>query len=114
MPQSWPSWSAPACSNASALLWSLRALPAPSDTLVAVGPLAAGISEAPWSLSEARLTLQLAGALGQPHTGTQGPHGPVIDCEAFAVERLATILAQQFPTAQIWPSRDERDPLAWL
>ena len=72
-----------------ALLAGLRALPAPSDTLVAVGPVAVGISEAPWSLSEARLTLELAGALGQPHTGTQGPHSPVIDCEAFAVERLA-------------------------
>jgi purine catabolism regulator len=72
-----------------ALLAGLRALPAPSDTLVAVGPLAGGISEAPWSLSEARLTLELAGALGQPHAGPQGPHSPVIDCEAFAVERLA-------------------------
>lgn len=72
-----------------ALLAGLRALPAPSDTMVAVGPPAAGISEAPWSLSEARLTLELAGALGQPHVGTQGPHSPVIDCEAFAVERLA-------------------------
>jgi len=71
------------------LLSGLRSLPAPSDTLVAVGPLATGISESPWSLSEARLTLELAGALGRPHTGTQGPHGPVIDCEAFAVERLA-------------------------
>ncbi|GIU56111.1 PucR family transcriptional regulator ligand-binding domain-containing protein [Arthrobacter sp. NicSoilC12] len=72
-----------------ALLAGLRALPAPSDTLVAVGPLAAGISEAPWSLSEARLTLELAGALGRSPAGATGPHGPVIDCEAFAVERLA-------------------------
>ena len=69
-----------------ALLAGLRALPAPSDTLVAVGPLAAGISEAPWSLSEARLTLELAGALESSHAGN---HSPVIDCEAFAVERLA-------------------------
>jgi purine catabolism regulator len=72
-----------------ALLAGLRALPAPSDTRVAVGPLAADISEAPWSLSEARLTLDLAHALGQPHAGTQGTRSPVIDCEAFAVERLA-------------------------
>ncbi|HEY2414471.1 MAG TPA: Nif3-like dinuclear metal center hexameric protein [Pirellulaceae bacterium] len=34
--------------------------------------------------------------------------------ERFAVEHLAIILAQQFPTAQIWPSRDERDPVAWI
>ena len=71
------------------LLAGLRALAAPSDTLVAVGPLAAGISEAPWSLSEARLTLELAGAPGQSPAGTRGPRSPVIDCEAFAVERLA-------------------------
>jgi purine catabolism regulator len=72
-----------------ALLAGLRALPAPSDTLVAVGPLAAGIAESPWSLSEARLTLELAGALGHSHAGTHGQNSPVIDCEAFAVERLA-------------------------
>jgi len=72
-----------------ALLAGLRALPAPSDTRVAVGPLAVDISEAPWSLSEARLTLDLAHALGSSHAGTQGPHSPVIDCEVFAVERLA-------------------------
>lgn len=31
--------------------------------------------------------------------------------ERFGVERLATQLQTQFPTATIWPSRDERDPL---
>jgi putative NIF3 family GTP cyclohydrolase 1 type 2 len=34
--------------------------------------------------------------------------------ERFGVERLAEILAQRFPTAKIWASRDERDPLLWL
>jgi dinuclear metal center YbgI/SA1388 family protein len=34
--------------------------------------------------------------------------------ERFGVERLAAVLAQQFPAAKIWASRDERDPLAWL
>ena len=72
-----------------ALLAGLRGLPALADTLVAVGPLAAGISEAPWSLSEARLTLELADALGRSPAGATGPHCPVIDSEAFAVERLA-------------------------
>jgi dinuclear metal center YbgI/SA1388 family protein len=31
--------------------------------------------------------------------------------ERFAVERLAEILAGQFPEAQVWASRKERDPL---
>jgi dinuclear metal center YbgI/SA1388 family protein len=34
--------------------------------------------------------------------------------ERFGVERLAKVLAQQFTTANIWASRDERDPLQWL
>lgn len=34
--------------------------------------------------------------------------------ERFAVERLAEILAAEFPTAHVWPSRQERDPLAWV
>lgn len=33
--------------------------------------------------------------------------------ERFAVERLAELLAQQFPDVKVWPSRHERDPLAW-
>jgi purine catabolism regulator len=72
-----------------ALLAGLRGLPALADTLVAVGPLAAGISDAPWSLSEARLTLELADALGRSPAAAEGPHCPVIDSDAFAVERLA-------------------------
>jgi len=34
--------------------------------------------------------------------------------ERFGVERLAAVLAGQFPGLTVWPSRDERDPLAWL
>lgn len=33
--------------------------------------------------------------------------------ERFGVERLAAVLAAQFPQLNVWPSRDERDPLAW-
>ena len=33
--------------------------------------------------------------------------------ERFGVERLATVLAAQFPQLTIWPSCDERDPLTW-
>src|SRR5262245_25680945 len=33
--------------------------------------------------------------------------------ERFGVERLAAVLAAQFPQLTIWPSRDERDPLTW-
>jgi dinuclear metal center YbgI/SA1388 family protein len=34
--------------------------------------------------------------------------------ERFAVERLADYLSAAFPTLQIWPSRDERDPILKL
>lgn len=33
--------------------------------------------------------------------------------ERFGVERLAAVLAEQFPQLTVWPSRDERDPLQW-
>lgn len=72
-----------------ALLAGLRALPALAGTLVAVGPLADGIKNAPLSLSETRLTLELAGALGRSQAGASEQQCPVIDSEAFAVERLA-------------------------
>jgi purine catabolism regulator len=49
----------------------------------------AGISDAPWSLSEAKLTLDLAAAPGQARPGVGGANGPVVDAEAYAVERLA-------------------------
>src|SRR5262245_41517618 len=34
--------------------------------------------------------------------------------ERFAVEALAGILAQQFPSLQVWASQQESDPLRWL
>jgi dinuclear metal center YbgI/SA1388 family protein len=34
--------------------------------------------------------------------------------ERFAVERLAEVIAGQFPSLHVWASRDERDPLAWV
>jgi dinuclear metal center YbgI/SA1388 family protein len=34
--------------------------------------------------------------------------------ERFGVERLAEVLASQFPALNVWASRDERDPLQWL
>jgi purine catabolism regulator len=70
------------------LLADLSELPAMDGTLAAVGPLVAGISDAPWSLSEAKLTLELAVSPGQARPGSGGVHRPVIDAEAFAVERL--------------------------
>lgn len=69
------------------LLAGLVELSAMAGTTAAVGPLVAGISDAPWSLSEAKLTLELAAA-PQRAQGSGGQHGPVIDAEAFAVERL--------------------------
>jgi putative NIF3 family GTP cyclohydrolase 1 type 2 len=34
--------------------------------------------------------------------------------ERFAVEELAEVLRAQFATLEIWPSRDESDPLRWV
>jgi dinuclear metal center YbgI/SA1388 family protein len=34
--------------------------------------------------------------------------------ERFGVERLADVLATQFPALTIWPSRRESDPLQWI
>ncbi|BCW69117.1 PucR family transcriptional regulator ligand-binding domain-containing protein [Arthrobacter sp. NicSoilB8] len=61
----------------------------PVITLAAVGPLVPGISDAPWSMSEAKLTLKLAGSPEPSPAGSGGRHLPVVDAEAFAVERLA-------------------------
>ena len=71
------------------LLVGLLQLPALARTLAAVGPLVAGISDAPWSLSEAKLTLELASPGGQSRSEAGGSQPPVIDAEVFAVERLA-------------------------
>lgn len=70
------------------LLADLSGLPAMDGMLAAVGPLVAGISDAPWSLSEAKLALELAASPEQARPGSGGAHRPVIDAEAFAVERL--------------------------
>jgi len=74
--------------NRQSIMAGLLELPAMARTLAAVGPLVAGISDAPWSLSEAKLTLELAASREQFRSDAGG-HGPVIDAEAFAVERLA-------------------------
>lgn len=73
------------------LLTGLSELPAMAGagTLAAVGPLVAGISNAPGSLSEAKLTLELAASPDQTSPGSGRLYRPVIDAEAFAVERLA-------------------------
>ena len=34
--------------------------------------------------------------------------------ERFALEYLAEVLARQFPELEVWPSREERDPLRWV
>ncbi len=62
-----------------ALIQALEALEIPDGSVMAVGPLAQGIGEAPWSLAEARRTLEL-----MPGDGNR-----VVDAEDFAVERLA-------------------------
>ena len=71
---------------------ALELLDVPDGTVSAVGPVASGISFAPWSLAEARLTLELAGGAGParqavPGGGKMG--GKVLDAQAFAVERFA-------------------------
>lgn len=71
------------------LLAALLELPAIDGMQAAVGPLASGISDAPWSLSEAKLTLELAAPREKSGPGSGGGNHPVVDAEAFAVERLS-------------------------
>lgn len=33
--------------------------------------------------------------------------------ERFAVEGLAEVIAREFPELEVWPSREEHDPIAW-
>jgi purine catabolism regulator len=66
----------------------LMLLEVPEGTVSAVGPVASGISFAPWSLSEARLTLELAVDVGTPAAAGK-LNGTVLDAQAFAVERMA-------------------------
>lgn len=72
------------------LVAALQELPVEPGTMTAVGPLAAGIEDAPWSLSEAKVALDLAsdGTLtaAVPPSDTDGV---VLDVENLAVERLA-------------------------
>lgn len=73
------------------LVAALRALPIEPGTMTAVGPLAAGIQNAPWSLTEARCALDLAGngALRAAERPMSETAGVVVDVEELAVERLA-------------------------
>lgn len=70
-----------------AIVAGLQELDLPEGTVSAVGPVATGISAAPWSLTEARLTLELAAGT-EPRKAGPGS-GAVVDAESFAVERLA-------------------------
>lgn len=71
-----------------AIVTGLQSLASTDGSVSAVGPVASGISKAPWSLTEARLTLTL-GAGRDKHDGGRGPSDGALDAEAFAVERLA-------------------------
>ena len=75
--------------NRQSILAGLLGLPTMARTFAAVGPLVAGISDAPWSLSEAKLSLELAASRELSGSEAGGAHHPVIDAEIFAVERLA-------------------------
>jgi purine catabolism regulator len=71
------------------ILAGLRTLDLPEGSITAVGPVAAGISAAPWSLTEARLTLDVGAGEGL-HPAARRGSGAVLDAEAFALERLAS------------------------
>jgi purine catabolism regulator len=95
------------------LVAALRELPVEAGTMTAVGPLAAGIENAPWSLSEAQSALDLAvngthRAAVRPPSDTEGV---VIDVENLAVERLAVQhldqgVRQDFVRQQLGPVLD--------
>jgi PucR family transcriptional regulator, purine catabolism regulatory protein len=70
------------------ILDGLHSLEVPEGTVSAVGPVASGIAAAPWSLAEARLTLELAADVGRSRSSASTP-GQVLDAQAYAVERLA-------------------------
>ncbi|WP_423183821.1 PucR family transcriptional regulator [Arthrobacter sp. NyZ413] len=65
----------------SELIQALHALAIPDGSTLAVGPAAQGIGEAPWSLAEARRTLELK--------ARSGISAGIVDADDFAVERLA-------------------------
>ena len=80
-----------AASARAELVAALEELPVEAGTMTAVGPLAAGIENAPWSLSEAKVALDLAvnGSLLAAARPTSDTGGVVLDVENLAVERLA-------------------------
>jgi purine catabolism regulator len=71
------------------ILAGLRTLELPEGSISAVGPVASGISAAPWSLTQARLTRDV-GVGDALHPAARRGIGPVLDAEAFALERLAS------------------------
>jgi purine catabolism regulator len=95
------------------LVAALRELPVEAGTMTAVGPLAAGIEHAPWSLSEAKSALDLAvnGSLRSAARPASDTEGVVIDVENLAVERLAVQYLDQgarqdFVRQQVGPLLD--------
>ena len=70
------------------IITGLRSLAAPEGTVSAVGPIASGITAAHWSLTQARLTLELSADAEAARPGV-GQGGTVLDAQDFAVERLA-------------------------
>lgn len=80
-----------AASARAELVAALEELPVEAGTMTAVGPLAAGIENAPWSLSEAKVALDLAvnSSLRAAARPTSDTGGVVLDVENLAVERLA-------------------------
>lgn len=81
------------------IIAGLRSLPAPEGTVSAVGPIVSGITAAHWSLTEARLTLELATDAEESRPGV-GRGGTVLDAEEFAVERLAVRSMDEAPRAE--------------
>ncbi|WP_406634891.1 PucR family transcriptional regulator ligand-binding domain-containing protein [Pseudarthrobacter quantipunctorum] len=71
----------------SEILAGLRTLELPEGSISAVGPVASGISAAPWSLAEARLTLDVGA--GDELRSSGARLTGALDAEAFAVERMA-------------------------
>ena len=71
----------------SEILAGLRTLELPEGSISAVGPVASGISSAPWSLAEARLTLDVGA--GDELRSSGARLTGALDAEAFAVERMA-------------------------
>lgn len=98
------------------LVAALQELPVEAGTMTAVGPLAAGIVNAPWSLSEAKCALDLVvnASLRAARLPSESA-GVVVDVEDLAVERMAVQhldqgARQDFVRQQLGPvlEHDER------